>query len=324
VLDLNALVADFEKMLRRLIPADVAITTKLSPDLGLVEADPGQLEQVLMNLAVNARDAMPDGGTLTIEMENAELDHTYDTGHAPATIVPGPYVVLVVSDTGCGMDKATQSRIFEPFFTTKEKGKGTGLGLSTVYGIVKQSGGYVWLYSEPGKGTTFRVYLPRVAAESSDSGETAAERPAGQGCETILLVEDDAAVRAMARRILDRNGYKVLEATTGAEALRICADTTEAIDLILSDLVMPEMGGRELAAQVRAHHSGARLLFMSGYTEEAAMKRSVLDPSEAFLSKPFTPEALTRKVREVLDRRASAAAPADAYRTPNSEPSRRG
>jgi CheY-like chemotaxis protein len=313
VLDLNGLVTELEKMLRRLIPADVAITTKLSPQLGLIEADPGQLEQVLMNLAVNARDAMPDGGTLTIETENVELDHTYDAGHSPATIVPGPYVALVVSDTGCGMDKATQARVFEPFFTTKEKGKGTGLGLSTVYGIVKQSGGYVWVYSEVGKGTTFRVYLPRVAAESHDPRRTDTAAPARRGSETVLLVEDDAAVRAMARRILGRGGYRVLEATTGAEALRICAETNEPIDLILSDLVMPEMGGRELAAQVRARHSGARLLFMSGYTEEAAMKRSVLDPSEAFLSKPFTPDALTRKVREVLDRPAGVSAPGQAY-----------
>ncbi|MDQ3997947.1 MAG: PAS domain S-box protein, partial [Gemmatimonadota bacterium] len=313
VLDLNGLVTEFEKMLRRLIPADVAIRTKLVPELGLVEADPGQLEQVLMNLAVNARDAMPDGGTLTIETENAELDRTYDSGHSPATIVPGPYVLLLVSDTGCGMDKATQARIFEPFFTTKEKGKGTGLGLSTVYGIVKQSGGYVWVYSEPGRGTTFKVYLPRVQAESGVSVRGAAGNPARRGSETILLVEDDDAVRAMARRILRRDGYRVLEATTGAAALRICAETGEAIDLILSDLVMPEMGGRELASRVRAQHSGARLLFMSGYTEEAAMQRSVLDSSEAFLSKPFTPEALTRKVREVLDRAAGVGAPAGGY-----------
>jgi two-component system cell cycle sensor histidine kinase/response regulator CckA len=313
VLDLNELVTQLEKMLRRLIPADVAITTTFSPDLGLVEADPGQIEQVVMNLAVNARDAMPDGGTLTIETENAELDRTFDPGHTSAAIVPGPYVVLVVRDTGCGMDKGTQARIFDPFFTTKEKGKGTGLGLSTVYGIVKQSGGYVWVDSEIGKGTTFRVYLPRVTVESEDTGRATTAGPARRGAETILLVEDDEAVRAMARRILGRGGYRVLEATTGAEALKMCAEGDEPIDLILSDLVMPEMGGRELATQVRALRPRARVLLMSGYTEEAAMKRSVLDPSEAFLSKPFTPDALTRKVREVLDGPAGVPAPATAY-----------
>jgi two-component system cell cycle sensor histidine kinase/response regulator CckA len=309
VLDLNELVTQFEKMVRRVMPADIGIVTKLAADLTTVEADPGQLEQVLMNLVVNARDAMPEGGTITVETANVELDRTYAARHAPVEIVPGPYVALIVSDTGTGMDQVTQARIFEPFFTTKERGHGTGLGLSTVYGIVKQSGGYVWVYSEPGQGASFRVYLPRassVAAEAPPTGEPVAVR---RGVETILLVEDDALVRGVARRVLAKNGYHVLEAANGADAMHVSAEAEGRIDLILSDLVMPEMGGRELAAQLHVRHPGARVLFMSGYTEDAALRRNVLEPGEAFLPKPFTPDALARKVREVLDTAAPAAVP---------------
>jgi two-component system cell cycle sensor histidine kinase/response regulator CckA len=309
VLDLNGLVSNFEKMVRRVIPADIAIVANLAGDLALVEADPGQLEQVLMNLVVNARDAMPDGGTITIETANVELDPAFPAPHAPTEIRPGPYVALVVSDTGSGMDEVIKARIFEPFFTTKERGSGTGLGLATVYGIVKQSGGYVWVYSELGEGTTFRIYLPRTASESVEV-HRAAEQPAvPRGAETILVVEDEPLVRGLASRVLAKNGYRVLTAANGAEALRASAESTNPIDLVVSDLVMPEMGGRELAEQLRTRHSGVRVLFMSGYTEDAALRRAVLRPGEAFLAKPFTPDALARKVREVLDTAPGAAVP---------------
>ncbi len=324
VLDLNEVVTQFEKMVRRVIPADVAIVTRLAADLGLVEADPGQLEQVLMNLSVNARDAMPGGGTLTIQTENAEVDGSYRSVHWPAAIVPGAHVVLVVTDTGCGMDQTTQARIFEPFFTTKERGHGTGLGLSTVYGIVKQSGGYIWVYSEPGQGTTFRIYLPRASAQAAIPRSDPAPAIAARGSETVLLVEDDALVLRVARRVLAQNGYRVLEAANGAEALRVCAQSAATIDLIVSDLVMPEMGGRELAERVRVHNPSARILFMSGYTEDASFRKDVLQSGEAFLAKPFTPDGLARKVREVLEGGAGseeqreATAPDGAYRAPSS------
>ena len=317
LLDLNDIVGQFGKMIRRLVPADIEITTTLAPDLRLVEVDPGQVEQVLMNLAVNARDAMPDGGKLMIETSNAELDEAYAGTHVP--VVPGQYVLLTVSDTGHGMDNETQARVFEPFFTTKEKGKGAGLGLPTVYGIVKQSGGYVWVYSEPGQGTTVRVYLPRASITTTTANGAATSAPKRRGAETILLVEDEASVRGVARRALDRHGYTVIEAMTGADALQICERSSESIDLIISDLVMPEMGGRELAAEVRARHPHVRMLFMSGYTEDAALRRNVLDPAEAFIGKPFTLDALTRKVRDVLDGEVGVEAPADAYARPTGQ-----
>ena len=298
-LDLNATVGDLAPMLGRLIGAQVHLDTKLEPALGVVHADPGQVEQILVNLVVNAQDAMPAGGTLTIETANAELDAEYAEHHLHA--VAGSYVVLAVSDTGCGMSRETQARIFEPFFTTKETGKGTGLGLATVYGIVKQSAGYVWVYSELGRGTTFKIYLPLAAGDVDDGDEVLLSRPApAGGAETILLVEDDDAVRAAARRTLARAGYTVLEASNGTEALARYAEAASPIDLVVTDLVMPEMGGRDLAARLRACHPHTRVLYMSGFTQDAAVRQSVLAPGEVFLEKPFTPDGLARKIREVL------------------------
>jgi CheY-like chemotaxis protein len=270
-----------------------------------------------MNLVVNARDAMPDGGTLTIETANVELDSAAAGARvAPGVVEPGAYVELLVTDTGVGMDEATQARMFEPFFTTKERGAGTGLGLSTVYGIVKQSGGYVWVDSKPAKGAAFHIYLPGAAAGSREPERTGPRAASRRGSETVLVVEDDQLVRTSARRVLTKNGYRVLEAANGAEALRICRTAKAPIDLILSDLVMPELGGRELVCRLRESDPRARVLFMSGYTEEAAQQRNVLQPGDAFLAKPFTPEALTRKVREVLDGHPAASAPEGAYPPP--------
>jgi diguanylate cyclase (GGDEF)-like protein len=299
VLDLNAVVADMETMLRRLIGEDIDLISILDPAAGQVTADPGQLEQVLLNLAVNARDAMPQGGKLVIETANAELDEAYAARHV--AVRPGPYVMLAVSDTGHGMDAETRARVFEPFFTTKEPGKGTGLGLSTVYGIVKQSGGHIWVYSEPEHGTTFKIYLPRV----EDAAETPVPHaqpltPAG-GAETILLVEDDGGVRSLARRVLESKGYRVLEARQGDEALAISAWYDGPIALMLTDLVMPGKGGRELARCFASVRPDMRVLYMSGYTDNAIFQQQVFDPGTAFLSKPFTPDELARKVREVLD-----------------------
>jgi PAS domain S-box-containing protein len=318
VLDVNALVTGFAKMVRRVIPADIAIETRLATDLGAIEADAGQLEQVLMNLVVNARDAMPSGGKVTIETSNADLERTSPLRDSPPEVRPGPYVVLVVSDTGSGMDQATQSRIFEPFFTTKERGNGTGLGLSTVYGIVKQSGGYIWVFSEPGQGTTLRIYLPRVGRPAGHVKASTDRPEPARGGETVLVVEDEPLVRAVARRVLSKKGYRVLEAENGAKALRMCAESLPSIDLVVTDLVMPEMGGRELAAELHARHAAVRILFMSGYTEDAALRPSVLQAGQAFLAKPFTADEFARKVREVLDDQPSATAPGSAYATPHS------
>ncbi|MBX6363074.1 MAG: PAS domain S-box protein [Gemmatimonadetes bacterium] len=303
-LDLNALTADLEKMLRRVLPADIQFETRLDPALGSVHADPGQIEQVLMNLVVNARDAMPDGGRLTIETANVELAEGQAPLHWEAR--PGHYVMLAVSDTGHGMDEDVQAHIFEPFFTTKEKGKGTGLGLSTAYGIVKQSGGFISVYSEPGHGTVFKVYLPRVDAEALPDSRADLTGAVTRGCETILLAEDEAPVRATVRRILERAGYTVLEAATGREALELCARGTPAIDLLVTDMVMPDMNGRDLAARFRERYPRAATLFMSGYTEDDVQRQGVLGAGVVFVEKPFTPQALTAKVREAL----AAAAPA--------------
>ena len=298
-LDLNVTVREIEKMLGRLIGADVRVETRLAPHLGIVKADPGQIEQVLMNLAVNARDAMADGGTLTIETANVTLDDHYARTHPACT--PGDYVMLAVSDTGIGMAPPTQARIFEPFFTTKERGKGTGLGLSTVYGIVKQSGGNIWVYSEPGQGTTFKIYLPRVDAVPTDSAIAERRAAAHQGSEVVLIVEDDAAVRTVVGRILRAGGYAVMEATNGAQALHICENPALGVDLIITDVVMPEMGGREFARIMAELRPTARWLFMSGYTEYGVTHASMLSPGAAFIEKPFAMDALARKVREVLD-----------------------
>ncbi|HET9986260.1 MAG TPA: ATP-binding protein [Longimicrobiales bacterium] len=303
-LNLNTLTAELEKMLRRLLPADIHLATRLANGLGPVHADPGQLEQVLMNLVVNARDAMPDGGRLTIETANVDLDEVHAPLHWDAK--PGPYVMLAVSDTGCGMDEHTQAHLFEPFFTTKEKGKGTGLGLSTAYGIVKQSGGYISVYSEPDHGTVFKVYLPRADAAAQRVPRADPRGAVTRGCETVLLADDEAPVRAMVRRILERAGYTVLEATTGAEALQLSDAAGPAVDLLLTDMVMPDMNGRELAARFHARHPGAATIFMSGYTEDSVLRQGELDPGVVFIEKPFTPQALSAKVREALAAVAAA------------------
>jgi PAS domain S-box-containing protein len=299
VLQLRSVVADVDKMLRRLIGEDIDLLTVLAPELGSIKADPGQIEQVVMNLAVNARDAMPQGGKLTIEAENVYLDGEYVSHHI--TAAPGPYVMLAVSDTGVGMDEKTRARIFEPFFTTKEVGRGTGLGLSTVYGIVKQSGGNIWVYSEVGKGTTFKIYLPRVdgVVESDSARNAPAELP--QGDETVLLAEDEEQVRRMTRTILEMNGYRVLEASSGDEALATYKQHEGRIDLVITDVVMPQMSGRELAQSLEALRPGIKVLYVSGYTDDAIVRHGLLDEGIAFIQKPFTPEAFSRKVREVLD-----------------------
>ncbi len=303
VLDLNTVVAGAGKMLKRLIGEDVDLVTDLAPDLGAVKVDPGQVEQVVMNLAVNARDAMPEGGKITIATANAELESTHTQEHS--VVSAGAYVLLSVSDTGIGMDDRTQARIFEPFFTTKEKGKGTGLGLATVYGIVKQSGGFIWVYSEPGHGTTFKIYLPRVT-------ETPLDQPFGgspealHGTETVLLAEDSAGVRAVARKALMRNGYSVIEASDGQSALELAATHSGPIHLLVTDVIMPEMSGRQLADRLRDERPDLLVLFVSGYTDDAIIRHGILEPGIAFLQKPFTPEALARKVRAVLDERVPA------------------
>jgi PAS domain S-box-containing protein len=299
-LDLNVVVGDMEGMVRRLIGEDIALVTIRDPALGRVTADRGQIEQVLMNLVVNARDAMPEGGELTIETRNVTLDAPRPA--ADAGVGPGPYVMLTVRDTGCGMDTATQARLFEPFFTTKEIGKGTGLGLATAYGIIKQSKGHIEVESAPGRGASFTIYLPRTP--HTEAVAKPAESPNGvpRGTETVLLVEDEDAVRRLSRHILEMIGYRVLEARDGPEALTVCGQSNGAIDLMITDVVMPHMSGRQLADQLVPRYPRMRVLYLSGYTDEAISHHGVLDREVAFLSKPFTFDALARKVREVLDR----------------------
>ncbi|MBI4544045.1 MAG: PAS domain S-box protein, partial [Gemmatimonadetes bacterium] len=312
VLDLNGVVTETEMMLRRLIGEDIELVVHRDPRLGSIKADPGQIGQVLVNLAVNARDAMPAGGKLTIETRDLELDEEHTRRHAGMRA--GSYVLLVVRDTGCGMDEDTLSHVFEPFFTTKEQSRGTGLGLSTVYGIIKQSAGYIWVTSEPGQGTTFEIYLPRTAEAAPGSADSNAEpaAPYGSalyGSETVLLVEDEHAVRALVRRVLERNGYSVLEAPDGAAALRLTQQYDREIHLLISDVVMPEMGGHQLAESLSRLRPAMRVLFMSGYSEDAILHHVVLEPGTDFLAKPFTPDALARTVRQVLD--APTAKPGD-------------
>ena len=287
-------------MLVRLIGEDVEILTIPEPALWQVEIDPGQMEQVIMNLVVNARDAMPMGGKLTIETANMDLDESYFREHGIEE-QPGSYVILAVSDTGSGMDKETQKQIFEPFFTTKERGKGTGLGLSTVYGIAKQNNGFIWVYSEPGKGTTFKIYLPKVKGDVEEEEKKRAPVTEPGGSETVLIVEDDDSLRKLARTVLKQNGYKVLEAENGEDALRVSEAHDGSIDLMITDVVMPKMGGKEIAERLQPLYPQMKVIYMSGYTDNAIVHHGVLAPGLNFLEKPFTPDALARKVREVLD-----------------------
>jgi CheY-like chemotaxis protein len=299
ILDVNSVVQSTQKLLNRLIGEDVKLITNFAPDLGVARLDPGQVGQIIMNLAVNARDAMPTGGILTIETANVEMDLTYVRGHPVAQA--GHYVMLAVSDNGIGMDASTQARIFEPFFTTKETGKGTGLGLATVYGIVKQSGGFIWVYSEPSRGTSFKIYFPRIADSPAEPGnDSAAASPAPRGTETVLVVEDVTAVRGVAREMLERSGYRVLDAANGDQALRVAAKHSGPIDLLLTDVVMPGISGRVLAKQLADLRPQMRVLYMSGYTDDAVVNHGMLEPGISYLQKPFTRDGLARKVHEVL------------------------
>ena len=299
VLDLGALVTEMAKMLRRIVGEEIQMLVRTQEGLGGVRADPGQMEQVILNLAVNARDAMPTGGRLIIETENVEIGDNYAGEHVAAE--PGAYVLLAVSDTGIGMDEATKSRIFEPFFTTKDSDKGTGLGLATVYGIVQQSGGAIQVYSEPGRGTTFKIYLPRTAGpvEALLSSDSLDQAP--HGTETVLLVEDQDVVAAVVRGALETCGYQILEARHGEEALRIWGAHRGSIDLIITDVVMPNMNGPEFVRRVRETDPDAKVLFMSGYTEHGFSAHGEMGSADGFIQKPFSPAALARKAREVLD-----------------------
>jgi two-component system, cell cycle sensor histidine kinase and response regulator CckA len=299
VVDLNAIISDMNNMLHRLIGEDIELITILDPNLGRVKADVGQVEQVLLNLVVNARDAMPKGGQLTIQTCNTVLDE--EIAHQHPYVHIGSYVLITVSDTGCGMDAETQSYIFEPFFTTKEKGKGTGLGLSTVYGIVKQSGGYIWVTSKLGEGTTFEIYLPLVTEEAETNEPRKLPSKQSQATETILVTEDEEVVRKLVRAILEMDGYKVLEARNGVEALSIADEYKDTIHLLITDMVMPQMNGNELAERIASSRPEIRMLYMSGYTDPEVIGNNISENSAPFMQKPFTAEVLERKVREVLD-----------------------
>lgn len=292
-------------MLRRLIGEDVQLITELAPDVVQVKADQGQIEQVIMNLAVNARDAMPQGGKLELRTSNFVIDETFARRY-PYPVEVGQYLLLTVADTGIGMDLATRARIFEPFFTTKEKGKGTGLGLSTVYGVVKQSGGYIDVVSEPGAGTSFKIYLPQAKAAEAPR-TTSASITSLTGNETILLVEDEASLRKLSRDLLERSGYSVIEAESGEEALSITEQYTGRIDLLLTDVVMPGISGRVLADELLNRRTEVKVVYMSGYTGQTVGAHGVLAEGSLFLPKPFTREALAAKVREALDAKLAAA-----------------
>jgi two-component system cell cycle sensor histidine kinase/response regulator CckA len=298
VFELNKLVTSLSTMLQRLIGEDVELRLVLPSEVGRVSADPGQIEQVLMNLAVNARDAMPQGGILTIETSNRQIGEDYTGRHI--TVKPGNYIQLSVSDTGSGMDQATKARLFEPFFTTKAPGRGTGLGLSTVFGIVKQSGGNVEVYSEPGHGTSVKVYLPSIDQQAFIEAADQ-RRKIARGTETILLAEDDEMVRSLVRETLEREGYKVLESADPVEARRIADHHKGKIQLLITDVVMPKLSGRELADQLIRRRPELKVLYMSGYTDNAVLNSGILHQDVAFLQKPFTPSALAEKVREVLE-----------------------
>jgi len=298
VLDLNVVVAEMDRMLRRLIGEHIALVTVLAPDLGRVRADPNQIEQVIVNLAVNARDAMPDGGKLMIETANLTLDESFAQAHLGS--VAGEYALLAVTDTGTGMDATVRAHVFEPFFTTKEVGKGTGLGLATVYGIVKQSGGYISVYSEVGHGSTFKIYLPRIVATADAVGSVQKGGPT-RGTETVLVVEDEPAVLQLSQRALEAQGYVVLAASDPPAALRVVERHGGTIHLLLTDVVMPTMSGAELAERLVAQRPGIRVLYMSGYPGDAVVQHGALPSGSAFLQKPFSPDGLSRKVRDVLD-----------------------
>jgi CheY-like chemotaxis protein len=299
LLDLRQVIEKTQVLLRRLIDENIEIANSLEPSLGFIMADPGQIEQVLMNLAINARDAMPNGGRLTIQAQNVKLEDSFRVGDVQ--VVPGPYVMIAVEDTGCGMDRKTQSRIFDPFFTTKELGKGTGLGLATVYGIVKQSGGYIWVYSEVNKGTVFKIYLPLIQSAARAPEQNAPEKAALRGCETILIAEDSDSLREMAKEYLESVGYNILEGSSGKEALQRAKDFDGPIHLLLTDVVMPEMNGADLASEIASLRPGIKVIFTSGYTPDAIARQGVLDPAVTFIQKPYRPKALARKIREVLD-----------------------
>lgn len=303
LMDLNEVVRNAETILRRLVGENIDLVSVLSPEVPPVQIDPGQVEQVILNLAVNARDAMPNGGKLTIETASADLDESYASAHPP--LQPGSYIMLAVSDTGCGISAEIQAHIFEPFFTTKSAGQGTGLGLAMVYGIVKQSGGYIWVYSEVGHGTTFKIYLPSAGQggqpESTEEVVPPA-RKASPGGETVLVVEDEDAVRRLVGRTLAAGGYRHLEARNGEEALEICAKSGEMVHLLVTDVVMPRMSGPELAKRLQVFYPELRTLYVSGYAAEAVVHHGVLKRGVSFLQKPFTPDGLLRKMREVIDR----------------------
>ena len=299
LLSLNQAVSGLEAMLHRLLGEDITLAVVLAPDLGTVEADPGQLEQVVMNLAVNARDAMPQGGKLTIETRNVDLDQGYAETHSGVT--PGAYVLLAVSDTGHGMDPTVKAHLFEPFFTTKERGQGTGLGLATVHGIVHQSGGHIWVYSEPGHGTAFKIYLPRLSEGAVPFQRDPEQSGLSTGTETVLLVEDDPGVRNLVATTLTKCGYHVLQAEDGAAAAEVARSHEGLIHMLLTDVVMPGISGRSTAESLVQSRPEARVLYMSGYTDEALTRHGILEPGLYLIQKPFTPGALARRVREVLD-----------------------
>jgi signal transduction histidine kinase/CheY-like chemotaxis protein len=301
VLDLNVAIAEMEGMLRRLIGEHISLTTLPGRNLGRVKADLGQVEQIIMNLTVNARDAMRDGGSLTIETDNVTFDETYVSQHAGVSA--GPHVMLAITDTGHGMTKEVMAHLFEPFFTTKGLGLGTGLGLATCYGIIKQSGGHITVYSEPGQGSTFRIYLPRV--DQASDAQASQHRPANlpQGSETILIVEDEVSVRRLTALTMRGLGYSILEASNGKDALRVVRECNgNRIDFLITDVTMPEMGGAELARQFTALHPETKILFVSGYTENTIVHKGTVDAGIEFLPKPYMPSVLARKVREILDR----------------------
>jgi CheY-like chemotaxis protein len=299
VVDLDHLVAEMHKMLTRLIGEDIALQTITGKSLGSVKVDPGQFQQILMNLVVNARDAMPGGGKIAIETANVDLDEGYCALHP--YVKPGRFVMLAVSDTGQGMSEEVKAHIFEPFFTTKSIGRGTGLGLATTYGVVKQAGGSIEVYSEVGMGTTFKIYLPRIEEGTSKSVRDDQPKKLLGGTETVLLVEDENRVRDLAVRILDQLGYRVLQAGNGDTAIALAMEYGERIDLLMTDVVMPGMSGREVANRLTQIHPETRVLFTSGYTDDAIVHHGVLDEGVSFIGKPYTPSALARKVREVLD-----------------------